>query len=386
MKILHVITRLIIGGAQQNTILSCSAQVGAGHRVWLAFGPVYGPEGSLAEQALESGAELVTIRSMRRSVLPLHDLHSYGAVGWLIRKVRPDVVHTHSSKAGIVGRAAGWHHHVPAVVHTIHGLPFHERQNPLVYGTYVNAERWAGRRCHRLIGITQAMCDAFRRHRIGRPDQFEVAPSGIDVSRFELPSPPREVTRRAYGIPPDAAVVGVVARLDHLKGHEDLLHILPELVRCRRDLRLLFVGDGYHRQALERRVAIGGFQDRVIFAGLVPPVQVPSLYGAMDIMALPSYQEGQGRTLVEALLCGCAIVGYDSGGIGEVCIDGRTGRLVPTGDKAALAVALIDLLENEDQRRRLARQGRDHALQRFNHHTMVRRLEEIYEKVLGEMS
>lgn len=180
MKILHVITRLILGGAQQNTVMCCRAQVSGGHQVWLAYGPIYGPEGSLLEEAQASGAKLVQINAMRRTVLPFHDLRCYAALRRLIREIQPDIVHTHSSKAGILGRAAAWRQRVPAVIHTIHGLPFHTRQTRLLYKGYVAAERWAARRCHRLIGLTQAMCDAFAEHGIGRAEQFYVVPSGVD--------------------------------------------------------------------------------------------------------------------------------------------------------------------------------------------------------------
>lgn len=383
MRILHIITRLILGGAQKNTVISCAAQVRAGHQVHLAFGPIYGPEGSLLDEARQAGVHLHEVRWMRRAVLPLHDAMCYRELGRLIREVRPDVVHTHSSKAGIVGRAAAWAQRVPAVIHTIHGLPFHDRQSRLVHHAYVHLERYAARRCHKLIGITHAMCRAFAEKNIGLPQQFEVVPSGVDLASFTAPTAPRDLTRKAFGIPVDAPVVGIVARLDHLKGHDDLLDILPELMRIAPSVRLLFVGDGFHRDRLEQRVARLGAEDAVIFTGMVPPGQVASLLGAMDVMALPSYQEGQGRTLVEALLCGVAVVGYDVGGIGEVCIDRQTGRLVPVGDRVALVQAIASLLNDPDQRQKLADRGREHVQSHFSAELMCRRLEEIYRACLN---
>lgn len=383
MTILHIITRLIIGGAQKNTVMCCAAQVAAGHKVWLAYGPIYGPEGSLLAEARDSGAQMIEITSMRRAVLPIHDVRCYLALRRLIRKVKPDVVHTHSSKAGILGRAAAWRERVPAVIHTIHGLPFHEQQSPIVHRIYVVAERFAARRCHKLIGITQAMCDAFTAQRIGRAEQFAVIPSGVDIVAFDQPTAPRQVTRRAYGIAEDVPLIAVVARLDPLKGHDDLLDVLPKLIEKHPEVHVLFVGDGWHREALERRVAEHNWQQRVIFAGLVPTTQVPSLLHASDIMALPSYQEGQGRTLVEALLCGCAIVGYDVGGIGAVCIDGKTGRLAKLGDREALTEALVWMLDNPEARRDLTRNGAQHAREHFSAERMVQQLETLYAKVLA---
>jgi glycosyltransferase involved in cell wall biosynthesis len=381
--ILHIITRLILGGAQKNTVLCCKAQVAAGHRVVLAYGPIYGPEGSLLTEAQQAGVETVELSSMRRAILPHHDLMSYYQLRKLIKQIKPDIVHTHSSKAGITGRLAAWHCKVPGVVHTVHGLPFHDRQPRWVHQTYVMLERMAAKRCHHIVGITQAMVDAFAEKRIGKPEQFSVIPSGVSIEEFTQPTANRQVTRQAYGIPEHAPVLGIVARLDPLKGHHDLLAIFPKLLERHPQLRLLFVGDGWDRERIEKHVEEHHWEKQVILAGLVPPRQVPSLLGAMDIMALPSYQEGQGRTLVEALLCGCAIVGYDVGGIGEVCIDGNTGRLVNVGNLEQLTVAVDDLLSDNAYRMKLADAGRQYVMTHFTEQVMVQRLAALYEKLLG---
>jgi len=384
MKILHIITRLIVGGAQENTILCCEAQVNAGHDVTLAFGPIYGPEGSFKSKAERTGTKLVELPSMRRAILPLHDLRCYYEMRRLIRELKPDVVHTHSSKAGITGRAAAWAEKVPAVIHTIHGLPFHDRQNPLIYHAYVKAERWAAKRCHKLVGITQAMCDAFAQHDIGKAEQFSVIPSGVDIKAVTPPSDTRARVRQELGLRDDQPVVGIVARLDPLKGQEDLISILPALVKKHPTMKLLLVGDGWHRPVLEKMVAQESLENHVIFAGLVTKDRVMEYLAAMDINALPSYQEGQGRTLVEALAAGCAIVGYNAGGIGEVCIDNVTGKLGPVGDRLALAQNILWLLDHPQERARLAQAGRDHMMKHFDVSIMTSRLEALYHQTLEE--
>ncbi len=385
MRILHIITRLILGGAQQNTVMSCRAQAAAGHEAHLAFGPIYGPEGSLLDEAKASGASIHIVPSMRRAVLPWHDAACYVALRRLVRRVRPDVVHTHSTKAGILGRAAAWAEHVPAVVHTVHGLAFHAKQPKLLHRGYIAAEKWAARRCHHLIGITEAMVEAFDLHGIAGRERFTVIPSGVDASLFELAEPREEVRRRVrdeLGIPPDAPVVGIVARLDALKGQGDLLDILPRLRERLPEARLLFVGDGWHRGPLERRVARDGLNDAVVFTGLVTQKRVAELLRAMDVMTLPSYQEGQSRTLVEALMCRVPIVGYAVGGIPEICIDGQTGRLAPVGDHEALLEHIAWMLEHPDEASRLAQAGHEHVMARFEAGSMARRLEAVYTQLL----
>lgn len=387
MTILHIITRLILGGAQQNTVLCCRHQVQSGHRVVLAYGPIYGPEGSLLEEARASGAELVEIYWLRRAILPVHDVMCYAALRRLIRRVRPEVVHTHSSKAGILGRAAAWAEKVPAVVHTVHGLPFHARNPAWLNALYVELERWAARRCHAIVGVSQAMCQEFLKRGIGRAEQFYVVPSGMEVEAFESLEAKRAEVRRRWGIPAEAPVVGIVARVDRMKGQEDLIEILPGLRERYPELRLLIVGDGWYRKTLEGRVRERGLEGAVVFTGLVPPGEVPGLLAVMDVHALPSYQEGQPRTLVQALLAGCAIVGYDAGGIRDVCRHEETGLLVPLGDRQGLAEAIDRLLSNAELRRRLAEDGRRWARQNFDARIMFRRLDELYERLLsGKMS
>lgn len=384
MIVLHVITRLIQGGAQQNTVLCCADQVRRGHEVHLAFGPIFGPEGSLRDEATDSGATLHELPSMVRPVHPWHDWRVTRQLQHLVRRVRPDVVHTHSSKAGIVGRAAAWKMRVPLVIHTVHGLPFHDRQRWLVHHAYVALERWAARRCHHLIAITPAMVDAFAAARIAPPPPFTVIPSGVDLSRFKVFNTWRSHARREMGIAQDAPVVALLARLDELKGHDDLLDILPDLLDRVPGLRVVFIGDGWRRRHLELRVAREGFGQRVLMTGLVPHAEVGRLLCAADVKVLPSYQEGQSRTLVEALLCGCGVVAYDVGGIGAIVQDGKTGRLVKMGDRAALRDAILWMLEHPAERAALVEAGRAHVRERFDAAAMVAQVAALYERLLGD--
>lgn len=383
MRILHVITRLIVGGAQQNTVLCCADQVAAGHDVALAFGPIYGPEGSLRDEAIASGAELIELPAMRRAILPGSDLRCYLELRRLIERLRPEVVHTHSSKAGIIGRAAAWARGVPAVIHTVHGLPFHDRQPWPVRRSYIAMERWAARRCHHLIAITPQMVDAFATYRIAPRQRFTVIPSGIVLEDWHRHPTQRSHVRRELGIAPDAPVIALVARLDPLKGHEDLLDITPQLLQRYPQLRVLLIGDGWRRRALELRIQRQKLHDRVLMSGLVTAAEVARLLSAADVKVLPSYQEGQSRTLAEALLCGCGVVGYDVGGIGSIIVDGRTGRLVPRGDRRRLAEAIAWMIDHPHDRARLVRQGQAHVREHFDARAMVRQVTDLYIDVLA---
>lgn len=390
MTILHLITRLIFGGAQHNTVMSCAAQVAAGHTVHLGVGPTVGPEGDLYAEAEQAGAVLHHIPSLVREASSLSDWRCYRALRRLIREVEPDVVHTHSSKAGIIGRAAAWKEGGKqgrrAVVHTVHGLGFNDRQRPAVRRLYVGLERYAAKRCHRLIAITPQMVDAFEHHRIAPRDRFTVVPSGVQLERFgPSPSGTREAVREQYGVPADALVVGLLGRLDALKGQRDLIEIYPRLAERlkkkhpARPVHLLFIGDGFDRPNVEQTIADAGLADRATITGLVPYEQVARVLSAVDVSVLPSYQEGQSRTLVESLLCGVPVVGYAAGGIPSIIREGVTGRLVPVGDKPALGDAIAEVLTQPDEARWMTEVGAAHVRKRFDVSMMAESIQGVYD-------
>ncbi len=395
LKILHVITRLILGGAQQNTVMSCAAQVAAGHEVHLAYGPIFGPEGSMIEEARASGATLHEIPTMVRELAPVKDWRCHGALRALVRELKPDIVHSHSSKAGVLARSAAWaqtqtnfwgwaaDQTLPdtRIIHTVHGLPFHERQSKLIHRLYVGLERWAAKRCHHLIAITPQMVEAFVDQRIAPTELFTTIPSGVDVEAFTPRPEARDAVRARYGIPADAYVVGHVGRLDPLKGHADLLDVLPRLREARGEVWLLFVGDGFGRDAVEGHANMAA--GHAVITGRVDLDTVPDHLAAMDVMTLPSYQEGQSRTLVEAQLTGLPVVAYATGGIPAVCGGGAVGRLVATGDRDALAQAILELASDADTAAKLAAAGQAHAREHFGAQRMDSELLKLYSRLVA---
>src|SRR3954471_9369835 len=204
MRIVHVITRLIIGGAQENTLLTVE---GLHHRhgddVTLITGPAEGPEGDLFDRAERLGLKVELMPELVRPIRPATDLPAYRRLRKAMRRLRPDVVHTHSSKAGISGRAAAWRERVPAVVHTVHGLPFGPSESPARNRAYVALERWAARRCHAIVSVCDAMTEQALAAGVGRPEHYTTVYSGMDVESFLQPSRPREPVRRELGLADD---------------------------------------------------------------------------------------------------------------------------------------------------------------------------------------
>ena len=378
LKIVHVITRLIVGGAQENTILSCEGQHDAGHDVTLLTGPSLGPEGSLMERAASHGYRVETLDAMRRSVLPGKDLLVYRDLVRRFRETRPDVVHTHSSKAGILGRMAAWRAGVPLVVHTIHGLSWTSSRRRVVNETYKTLERIAAKRCHKIVVVADAMTRASLAADIGRPGQYVTVYSGMDVGPFLNPPRPREEVRRELGLQPRHVAVVTVARLFHMKGHDDLLAAAPALCRENPDLRFLWVGDGLLRGQFEAQIARLNLRDRFILTGLVPPERVPELVNAADVLAHPSRREGLARALPQGSLAGLPTVAYDVDGNAEAILEGQTGYAVEAFDAAAFVGRVRELAADADLRRRLGDAGRAFARNRFAAGAMVEALERVY--------
>ncbi len=400
LTILHISTRLILGGSQENTVLACEGQARLGHEVHLAYGPIYGPEGSLFERAdrfrTPDGRRIHMheLPNLVREINPVKDHFCFHRdLKRLINQTRPDIIHTHSSKAGILGRWAGWRAaHRPAVVHTIHGPPFMppaggalaRAKTALVNQIYAEAERFAARRCHLILSVADAMTEQFLARGIGHPEQYITVRSGMEIDPFLHPAPgdDREAVRARLGFAPGDFVIGTVARLAEHKGHDDILDALEAPMRARPDFKLLWVGDGWWRDRLLRRVDAMGLRDQVVTTGLVPQDRVPALMHAMDILCHPSSREGLPRTIPQALLAGVCPIAYDIDGTREACIDMQTGRLIPHGDTRALREAILWLHDNPRERAALALAGREMCIREFSHDAMVHHLEEVYARAL----
>jgi glycosyltransferase involved in cell wall biosynthesis len=385
MRILHISTRLIVGGSQENTLLSCVGSANQGHQVALAYGPIYGPEGSLLPRAQADGRlACFEVPDLVRQVSPLRDLRCFRQLTQLIRDWKPDVVHTHSSKAGILGRAAAWRLRVPAVVHTVHGLPFHRFQPRLVHRAYVLAERFAARRCHAIVSVADSMTQQSLAEGIGSPSQYSTIRSGLDTAPFLNAHLLRASERDRLGIGANTTVIATLGRLAELKGHDDLITAVLPLLRARgRDtLMLLWIGDGWWRKRLEQRLEYEGIRDRVIFTGLVPPDQVPALLAASDVVVHPSWREGLPRAVVQALLCARPVIAADIDGASEVCKAGETGWLVPVGDPLRLRAAIEQVTADPSHAARLAARGQSEVRSEFDGQAMVDRLLSLYRQLL----
>ena len=384
MRIVHIITRMIIGGAQENTLLCCRELMDTyGDEVLLVCGSECGPEGTLLDEVKSSGIPLEIIPSLQRAVHPVRDTAAYWQLKSSLRRYQPDVVHTHSAKGGILGRLAAWKCQVPAIVHTVHGAPFHDYQHSIPRTLSRWCESYAARRCHALVSVADAMTEQLTRHNIAPRDHFVTIYSGMNVETFLDAGRFREASRKQLGIEPHQIVIGKVARLFHLKGHEFLIRAAEKLVAEQPDVRFLLVGDGVLREQLEGQIEHAGLSDYFQLAGLVDPARIPEYLAAMDIVVHTSLREGLARVLPQALLAGRPIVSYDVDGAREVVLHGRTGYLLPPRSVTALSASLATLVRDSELRERMASEGRQLCEQRFRHEVMTQQLRELYLRLLN---
>ena len=387
MRVTHVITRLIVGGAQENTIASVlGLRRKPGLEVHLISGPTYGPEGSLEFRLQAAGASeppkggtpnLTIIPELIRPVHPLKDFIALRKLENIFREQKPDIVHTHSGKAGILGRLAAARAGVPVILHTIHGPSFGDFQNGLSNLIFRAAERRAAKITTHFVTVADAMRDQYLTAGIGRRDQYTRIFSGFPLAPF-LAAKNDPQLRARLGLAPDDIVIGKIARLFKLKGHDDLLAVAPELVRQNPHLKFLLVGDGEWRGRFENLARERGLKKHFVFTGLVSPAEIPALTGIMDILVHLSRREGLARALPQALAAGKPLVAYDCDGAREVCRDGETGFLISPGDLPQLTTRLLQLAADAALREQLGQSGQAFVRENFAVEKMVDELHALY--------
>ncbi|MHC4624195.1 MAG: glycosyltransferase family 4 protein [Planctomycetota bacterium] len=391
MRIVHIITRLILGGAQENTLITCKLLARRGHDVTLITGPALGPEGDLYDQARNQDFRLIILNKLRRQINPIHDIPAYFAIKKLLRELKPEVVHTHSAKAGILGRFAAQtvtgvtgHGSPPAkVVHTIHGLAFHPYQSDWLNKFYIAVERAAAKRTDFFVSVADAMTTQATAAGIGRPQQFVTAYSAIEEQDFLEPisRDRRMAFRHKYEIPEDAVVLVTIARLFMLKGHDYIIESAKELSGRFDKAVWLFVGDGNLADHYKRQVSELGLAARIKFTGLLPPGEIPLAIQSSDILVHCSLREGLARTLPQAMLCGRPAVSFDVDGAREV-VNENTGRLIEPKNVGQLIDACVELIGDGGLRERLGAAGQESVKEKFAPARMVDTIEGLYLKLL----
>ncbi|MCA9975394.1 MAG: glycosyltransferase family 4 protein, partial [Anaerolineales bacterium] len=384
IRVLHPITRLIIGGAQENTMLTADylnhrPEYAGQYDVSIVSGPQTGPEGSLIEEVQARGIPLTIMPELLREVSPANDLRALMKLTKMMRNGRFHIVHSHSSKAGVLGRVAAKLAGVPLIVHTVHGWSFHEQMSPRKLSFYVALEKigdWCG---DATIVVTAKDRDKGVAQGIKNAAHYTLIRSGIELDRFGHPQISPAHMRQQLGIPQDALVVGSVTRLSAQKAPLDLVTAIIHVLRQQPDTWFVIVGDGELRPDVERALQTAGIANQVVLTGLRR--DIPELMAAFDVFVLSSLWEGLPRVLPQAMATGLPIVCTQADGSAEAVIEGENGFLVTKGQPEELANKVVMLLKNEGLRQQMGENGRIQA-PLFSAELMVADIDALYRRLL----
>lgn len=376
IKVVHVITRLDPGGSSENTLLTLRGLDKNRYVLTLIYGETETPPQEDLRQLKAAGVQVVRVKELVRAVHPWKDLIALIKLVRFFRRNAPDLVHTHSSKAGLLGRLAARLAGVRRLVHTPHGHVFYGYFNPITNWVFLRLERCLGKVTDRLITLTERGKEEHVSYRILAAERIVPIHSGILLERFreDVQAAP-ELGRLGPG-----PFIGMVARLVPIKGHRHLLEAAPEVLKGFPTARFLLVGDGPLRQALEARCRSLNISHAVIFLGEKEDVR-PLLKG-MTLVVLTSLNEGMGRVLLEAQAMGKPVIGTRVGGIPDIIREGETGLIVPPKDPKALAHAILSLLKDPQKCQSMGEAAQRWASQKFGVEAMVSKIARLYEELL----
>jgi glycosyltransferase involved in cell wall biosynthesis len=369
IRVLELVTSTAGGAGWHVLRLALGIQRRAFH-VSVAFGLGY----PLDKRFGEVGLHTCPV-TMRRNLSPLQNIFAFFQILALLRRQRFDILHTHCSMAGFLGRIAGRLAGVPVIVHTLHALASRDNQAPWKQRVYLAIERWLDGCTDQYVAVSAAMGRQVVEKRIADRRHVTVIHHGLDLDPY-LQLQGSRGKRRQLGLHPTCLVVGMVGRLEPQKGVEYLVDAMPRLCALHEDARVLIIGDGPLRQSLENRATRRGVHDRVRFLGW--RTDVPEILAELDVFCMPSLWESLGYSILEAMACGVPVVASDVEGIPEVVVHGETGLLVPPGDPSALAEAISLLLDRPDLRCAMGRAGQKRVEQRFSERMMLDRYEQMY--------
>ena len=380
IRVVRIIARLNIGGPAIHSTLLHERLNSARFESTLVTGTEEAGEGNYLELHGRT-ANVEIIPDLGREIRPLRDVQTLSRLVSLMRRIRPHVVHTHTAKAGAVGRAAAILAGVPAIVHTYHGHVLRGYFSPAKTAVYRGIERSLAWRTDRLLAVTSRVRDELIALGVGTAAQYRAVPLGFDLAPLLVAERRRGELRAELGVG-DAPLIGIVARLVPIKAHEVFLAAAAEVRRQVPGARFLIVGDGELRQALEQQTAALGLTDAVRFLGW--RADIDRLYADIDVVALTSRNEGSPVALIEAMASGVPVVSTEVGGVADVVQHGVSGLLAPMDDAAGIARHILTLLADPAMRHTMGRHGRARVAATYDAGRLVTDIETLYEDLVRE--
>lgn len=382
IKVLHIITRLDKGGSAENTFLTLKGLDKEKYDVTLMSGPVDDPSQERRKQVEDSGVQYIHIPQLVRNINVLYDSIALFKISRFLAKGKFDIVHTHTSKAGLLGRFAAKLAGSPRIVHTPHGHVFFGYFDPLKTKIFILLEKLAARIADKIVTLTSREKSDYISHKIAGEEKFVVIHSGIELSKYqELSQDEKIKLKKEIGLPENSFVVGTVGRLVPVKAPELLIRASQPIFTQYPDTYFVLAGDGPLKEGLRTAAKEIGGEKNIVFLGWRDDAH--RILSIFDVFCLPSLNEGMGRVLAEAMAHGIPIVASDVGGIPDLVIHEKNGFLVPSQNKEELAKYIQILIADEEKRKKMGDEGKKMA-SRFSSDTMVKNIANLYEELLSQ--
>jgi len=382
IPVLHLITRLIVGGAQENTMYTADLLDKNKFNVSIISGQQTGSEGSLIEEVIKRGIKLSIFPELVREINPIKDTFALVKLIIHLKAEKPQIIHTHSSKAGILGRLAAKIAGIPIIIHTVHGWSFHDQMPVITKIIYIILERLSAIFSDALICVSERDIEKGLSSHIGEKNKYSLIRSAIPLEEFQKSSSNRLKIRKELGIPEQSTVIGNIGRFSEQKNPLDWIKIAAKIANQDPDCRFLMVGDGPLRQKVLSLCHDLMIQDRLVLPGLRR--NVPELFSAIDVFLLTSLWEGLPRVIPQAMSMEIPVIAYQIDGIDEVIIHGETGYLVKPGMISEAANYCIQLINNPSIRLAMGSKGKKHIDKDFDISLMIHDIENLYIELLTQ--
>ena len=376
--IVHIITRLVNGGADENTVISCNYSASVGNKVYLLIGSENEKE---IIHKLDKRVELIIVKNLVRPINPLKDIMALIKINSLLKRLSPDIVHTHTSKAGIIGRIAAWFNKIPLIVHTVHILPF-LNVNLLIKILYILLEKVAAKATHKFINVSAGMKEASLKYKIGIPSKHSIIYSAFDTHKFKDAKKFLNLNEPLFQekISKNVKIILMIGAFEKRKRHRELVDIFNKVLKDYSNALLLLVGDGKLMYEVKNQIKKLKLDKKIIFTGFRND---PEKFIALaDICILNSVREGLPRVVMQYIAGGKPVLVTNLPGIEEIIKDDINGQVFDMLDPKVLYNKLTDLLSNNQKLIRLTNGAKETDVSNWSIENMGKKIEDLYNSFL----
>lgn len=384
IKILNFITVFSIGGATEHVVISSEGLKKLGYDVSVITGPNNPSEGSMFAEAESAGISVEVIPFLKRNISLINDIRTLFFLKNYLKKNNFNIIQTHSSKAGIIGRLAASMAGTSIIIHTIHGLPYHEYQNPIIRWAYIFFEKFASKFCTHFMAVTNTIIERSLKNKIGKREMYSLVRSSLDVNYLLNLKVDSDSLKDELGIDKNDRVIGMISRFSKLKGHNYFFEMVEEVIKKNKNVKFLLIGSGELESYYKDYSRRNGLSKYVIFTGLVDYLKVPNYISIMDIVVHTSLLEGLARIMPQSFILEKPIVSFDIDGAHEIIEHGKNGYLVEPKNIHQLTAHIEELINDQEKCKEFGKHGKGKAIKEWDKEKMIKQIDEIYIKLISQ--